>query len=78
MLIRTKVLNIEYKEGDIKTEQWDDFQFRLNGYLAHAMEGDYSELFLNGLPHSIIIQLSFDELSAELEILNNFETISLN
>ena len=77
MLINTKMLIVDYTDNG-KNEYWENFCFDLKQYVAHAMEGDFSEIFLSGLPHSIVVQLSFEELTAELEIFNTFETVSLN
>ena len=79
MLIKTKLFVIEEDEtGDIVESYWDDFNFDLKNYGAHCEHEQGSLLYLVGLPHPFVIQLSFKELSLQLEFLNNFETISLN
>lgn len=74
MLIQTKILC----EVDEAT-WWDDFMFDLTRYVSHSrFDEDYSSLLLTGMVAPIMIQISFDDLVEHLEILNTFETISLN
>lgn len=79
MTLTTKVLTREFDENDkLISETWDDFCFNLTHYIAHARDENGCELYLLGMNHSVMVQLSFEEIAFELENLNIFERISLN
>ena len=79
MTIKTKILCKEPIKGeDIPREYWENFEFDIRSYVAHSEHDIGSVLYLSGLLVSVIIELSFKELSEQLRIFNNFETISLN
>ena len=79
MTLRTKVLTREYDEDEnLISETWDDFSFSLTHYIAHARDEHGCELYLYGMNHSVMVQLSFEEIAFELDNLNTFERISLN
>jgi hypothetical protein len=79
MTLRTKVLTREFDENEnLISETWDDFCFDLTHYIAHARDKNFCELYLMGMSHSVLVQLSFEEIAFELENLNTFERISLN
>jgi len=73
MLIQTKI----YCELD-ETNWWDDYMFDLSNYISHSRSDDFSLLLLRGMDGPVTIQLSFEDLATQLQILNTFETISLN
>lgn len=77
MTIQTKIL-IHEDDDEKVGEYWERFCFDLNKYVAHSEHDFGSVLYLAGMPGAVVVQLTFSELSCELEILNNFERISLN
>ena len=79
MTIKTKILCKEPIKGeDVPREYWENFEFDIRSYVAHSEHDFGSVLYLSGLLVSVIVELSFKELSEQLRIFNNFETISLN
>jgi hypothetical protein len=79
MIIRTKLLCKEPISGeDLPREYWENFEFDIRGYVAHSEHDLGSVLYLSGMLVSVVVQLSFSDLSAELQIFNNFGTLGLN
>ena len=79
MILKTKVLTREFNEDEqLISESWDDFCFSLSHYIAQARDEYGCELYLIGMAHSVMVQLSFEEIAFELDNLNTFERISLN
>jgi hypothetical protein len=77
MTIQTKILCIDETEHST-VEVWEKFRFDVRCYISHS-EHDYgSTLYLSGMPGPVVIQLTFEELSFELENLNTFEYLSMN
>ena len=66
------------EEEDRLIEWWDDFEFDLSLYEAHSTHEFGSVLYLAGFKRAFVIQMSWEELSIELEIFNTFETVCLN
>ena len=79
MTIKTKILCTEPGENNSSPrEYWENFEFDIRSYAAHSEHDLGSVLYLSGLLVSVVVNLTFDDLSAQLQIFNNFETIGLN
>ena len=79
MTIRTKILCKESIDGEeYPREYWENFEFDIRSYVAHSDHECGSILYLSGLLVSMVIKLSFEELSEKLQIFNNFDSIGLN
>lgn len=79
MTIKTQILCKEPGEFDsIPREYWEKFEFDIRSYVAHSEHDFGSVLYLSGLLVSVVVKLSFEELSEKLQIFNSFETIGLN
>jgi len=79
MRLITKILTVETdNDGEITHEYWDDYSFEASRYVSHASHEFGSFLYLEGMPGSVVVKFSFNELSKELDFLNTFEIISLN
>tara|TARA_Y100001937_G_scaffold70937_1_gene96572 strand:+ start:252 stop:491 length:240 start_codon:yes stop_codon:yes gene_type:complete len=79
MTIKTQILCKEQTEHDsTPREYWEKFEFDIRSYVAHSEHDLGSVLYLSGLLVSVVIKLSFEELSEKLQIFNSFETIGLN
>ena len=79
MTIQTKILCKEPVKGeDIPREYWENFEFDIRSYVAHSEHDLGSVLYLSGLLVSVVVELSYYDLSAELKIFNNFDNMGLN
>ena len=79
MTIRTKLLCKELLDGEeIPREYWENFEFDIRSYVAHSEHDNGSVLYLSGLLVSMVVKLSFEELSEKLQIFNSFDTMGLN
>ena len=73
MFITTKILVVT-EEG----EHWEDFGFNLSLYVFHERDQFGSVLMLRYMEFPVTVQLSFEEITEHLQILNTFETVNLN
>ena len=73
MFITTKILIVS-KDG----EYWEDYTFNLSLYVCHERDGDWSVVQLKCMEFPVTVQLSFEEITEHLQILNTFETVNLN
>ena len=73
MIVQTKIL-VETETGDI----WEDYSLNLALYVCHQRDEYGSIVQLKWLDFPVNVQLSFEEITEYLQILNTFETVSLN
>ena len=79
MTIKTKILCKEIIDcAETPREYWENFEFDVRHYVAHSEHDDGSILYLSGLLVSMVVKLSFEELSEKLQIFNSFDNIGLN